>query len=191
MFLGMRKRFLWSAEQFQYLYFSLSKTRSEQQVSICQILFTLLQWAATSWSNPCQTRHCHSSFSQSWFPWALKDNRTHWPVRTPDVSSLGHLLPDCHWVLSAQCYAVPTSLNQFVALLGGSEYVCLLSTALESPLCRSRSPWKAPEAINPCHLGAEEVDCQDYVLPFLHMLIKLRASTESNCIKPLRTIMNS
>ena len=85
----------------------------------------------------------------------------------------------CSAVLSAQRYAVPTSLNQFVAPLGGSEYLWVLSTALETPLCRSRSPWRTLEAINPCHLGVEEMDWQGYVLSFLHMLIKLWASTGS------------
>lgn len=86
-----------------------------------QILFILLQWEASSFSNPCQTRHCHSSSFWGLFALALSDNRTRWFVEVQDGSSLWHLLPDCHFprgcrtVLRAQYYTVPTSLNQLVA----------------------------------------------------------------------------
>lgn len=74
------------------------------------MLFVLLQWAATSCSSPCQTRHCHSSSSRSWFAWGLSDNRTNWFVRARDGSSLDHLLPDCHLPRGLQCSALSPTL---------------------------------------------------------------------------------
>lgn len=145
--------------------------------------------------------NCHSSSSQSWFTGALSENRTNCSVRAVDRSSLGHLLPDCHLpqVLqhrTAQRYAVRSSPNQLAVPQSGSEYLWLLTSTLETPLCRSRSPWRTLEAINLSHLGVKEMDLQGYILSLLHILIKIWASTESNCIKPLRTrkywtIMNS
>lgn len=81
----------------------------------------------------------------------------------PALVTCSHIAPfprSCSTVPSAQRCAVPTSMNQLAAPLGGSEYLWLLSTTPETPLCRSRSPWRTLGAISFSHLGVKEMDWQ-------------------------------